>query len=387
MSSLLYNSTGQNPLPGVGGYNNQISTKDPFENKNPFGKNPFSTNPITGSAKQMPTTMFPGTKPASPSIKPVTPIASVNTIKSIGLASPTNFKLEGETPKVAVDKLPKQPSDFKMDPGAIGAATSTGLNLAASAVGAGTYDGTDDPTRYTKKDARNDMKKDVSKGMMYGSSAASAAAAIPGVATGLSSALGVSLSLASAAIPIAGVVIAGLGFAISSILKRKNKKKQAKRNEAAAVASLNSRQMMERRNQLQTGGDTSVNEAMPTSYGATQIARKGGILYNKSNRAVKAFKKGGVIKEYENVIPNGVLHEEENELGDKGMPVVKCTQNVCKKKYEIEKDELIFTHDTTKTVERLARSNNHKALGNFVKEQLLDNTHSFTDKYKELNNM
>ena len=53
------------------------------------------------------------------------------------------------------------------------------------------------------------------------------------------------------------------------------------------------------------------------------------------------LKKGGPIKEYENIIPNGVLHEEENSLGDKGMPVVKCVSNVCTKKYEIEKEELI----------------------------------------------
>ena len=52
----------------------------------------------------------------------------------------------------------------------------------------------------------------------------------------------------------------------------------------------------------------------------------------------------------------------------------------------IEKEELIFTLDTTKKVEQLAKSKNHKALGEYVKEQLLDNTHSFSDKFSELNN-
>lgn len=102
--------------------------------------------------------------------------------------------------------------------------------------------------------------------------------------------------------------------------------------------------------------------------------------------SIPVFKKGGRIQPTENIIPNGVLHEEENSLGDKGMPVVHCKNNTCSKKYEIERDELIFTLAATKKTEELARSGNLKELGRFVKAQLLDNTHSFTDKYKELNN-
>ena len=66
--------------------------------------------------------------------------------------------------------------------------------------------------------------------------------------------------------------------------------------------------------------------------------------------------------------------------------MVHCKNNTCSKKYEIERDELIFTLAATKKTEELAKSGNLKELGRFVKAQLLDNTHSFTDKYKELNN-
>lgn len=68
------------------------------------------------------------------------------------------------------------------------------------------------------------------------------------------------------------------------------------------------------------------------------------------------------------------------------MPVVKCKSGTCTKKYEIEKDEMIFTLDTTKKVEELVRKKDYSNLGKFVKDQVLDNTFSFTDKFKDLNN-
>jgi hypothetical protein len=108
--------------------------------------------------------------------------------------------------------------------------------------------------------------------------------------------------------------------------------------------------------------------------------------FKQAAPSTQFLKKGGRIRPTENIIPNGVLHEENNKLGDKGMPVVKCTKDACEKKYEIEKEELILTLDTTKTVEKLAKAADLKQLGLYVKEQLLDNTHSFTEKYGDLNN-
>jgi len=102
---------------------------------------------------------------------------------------------------------------------------------------------------------------------------------------------------------------------------------------------------------------------------------------------IKMLKKGGNIKPSENIIPNGVLHEEFNKLGDKGMPVVKCNlkDNSCNKEYEIEKDEMILTLKTTKAIEKLAKKEMHKELGIFVKNQILNNTHSYTEKFQDLN--
>jgi hypothetical protein len=42
------------------------------------------------------------------------------------------------------------------------------------------------------------------------------------------------------------------------------------------------------------------------------------------------------------------------------MPVVKCKNNSCEKKYEIERDEMIFTL-ATKNVEKLVKSGDLKS--------------------------
>ena len=281
------------------------------------------------------------------------------------------------------------------DAGKNAAATTAGIGLVSNALTANTYEGPKDPTRYTREDGKNDLKKSTSKGLTTGASLGATVGTAMGAttATAIGSSLGISASLAAGvAVPVIGAVVVGLGFAIASLLGRKKKKRAAARASQRQIASLNAQQRAERKAELQTGADTSVNAPAPTAYGASQpstygVARKGGVLYSKKKvLATPMLKKGGPIKEYENIIPNGVLHEEENSLGDKGMPVVKCVSNVCTKKYEIEKEELIFTLDTTKKVEQLAKSKNHKVLGEFVKEQLLDNTHSFSDKFSELNN-
>ena len=286
------------------------------------------------------------------------------------------------------------------DAGKNAAATTAGIGLVSNALTANTYEGPKDPTRYTREDGKNDLKKSTSKGLTTGASLGAAVGTALGPAAagtvastlGLGAGAGAASLAAGVAVPVIGAVVVGLGFAIASVFGRKKKKRAAARARKRQIDSLNAQQRAERKAELQTGTDTSVNAPAPTAYGASQpstygVARKGGVLYSKKKvLATPMLKKGGPIKEYENIIPNGVLHEEENSLGDKGMPVVKCVSNVCTKKYEIEKEELIFTLDTTKKVEQLAKSKNHKALGEFVKEQLLDNTHSFSDKFSELNN-
>jgi hypothetical protein len=59
------------------------------------------------------------------------------------------------------------------------------------------------------------------------------------------------------------------------------------------------------------------------------------------------------------------------------MPVVKCKNNSCEKKYEIERDEMIFTLAATKNVEKLVSLGTLK-VREYVRSQVLNNTHSFT---------
>jgi hypothetical protein len=132
-------------------------------------------------------------------------------------------------------------------------------------------------------------------------------------------------------------------------------------------------------------------------YGYNQF-KKGGVLKDSSYYEIKRlasmttkltpkFKKGGSLASTVNIIPNGVLHEENNKLGDKGMPVVKCDleKRECTKKYEIEKEELILTLSSTEKAEALAKGGNLGELGSFLVGELLENTHSFSNKFNYLN--
>ena len=409
---LLYNKVKKFQTGGLFGYNNQLA--DPT--------NPFATPYYGGMSKDLfgkaPTSLAksPSEKaPAIDSSKGMSKItenpysASMNTLNTNpnkGLlysgAGDYSKKFAASTAtSTATSSIGGKGGSESTDPleagdaGKNAAATTAGIGLVSNALTANTYEGPKDPTRYTREDGKNDLKKSTSKGLTAGASLGATVGTAMGAttATAIGSSLGISASLAAGvAVPVIGAVVVGLGFAIASLLGRKKKKRAAARARKRQIDSLNAQQRAERKAELQTGTDTSVNAPAPTAYGASQpstygVARKGGVLYSKKKvLATPMLKKGGPIKEYENIIPNGVLHEEENSLGDKGMPVVKCVSNVCTKKYEIEKEELIFTLDTTKKVEQLAKSKNHKALGEYVKEQLLDNTHSFSDKFSELNN-
>ena len=408
---LLYNKVKKFQPGGMLGYNNQLA--DPT--------NPFATPSYGGISKDLfgkaPTSLAKSPSEKAPAIDSSkgmskitenpfsTSMNTLNTNPNKGLlysgAGDYSKKFAASTAtSTATSSIGGKGGSESTDPleagdaGKNAAATTAGIGLVSNALTANTYEGPKDPTRYTREDGKNDLKKSTSKGLTTGASlGAAVGSAMSASATGATSIAGLSASLtAGVAVPVIGAVVVGLGFAIASLLGRKKKKRAAARASKRQIDSLNAQQRAERKAELQTGADTSVNAPAPTAYGASQpstygVARKGGVLYSKKKvLATPMLKKGGPIKEYENIIPNGVLHEEENSLGDKGMPVVKCVSNVCTKKYEIEKEELIFTLDTTKKVEQLAKSKNHKALGEYVKEQLLDNTHSFSDKFSELNN-
>ena len=207
----------------------------------------------------------------------------------------------------------------------------------------------------------------------------------------------------------AGAIIGGVVGTIGGFIKKGKKKKEAAKalavkttHEANEANTLKMNEMLMQDQNL-AASPIATQYTLPAT--STFTSRKTGgafkpIKFDESispNRIIKytapielsrkKFKRGGSIKPTENIIPAGVLHEEDNELGDKGMPVVKCKNNTCEKKYEIERDEMIFTLSATKQTEELAGKKDYSKLGKFVKAQILDNTHSFTEKYKDLNNM
>lgn len=101
------------------------------------------------------------------------------------------------------------------------------------------------------------------------------------------------------------------------------------------------------------------------------------ILANREKRKrAQVFRSGGQV----NVIAKGVLHEEPNQLGDKGIPIV--IKEGKRKIAEIEVNEIIFHRDASERMKELAKA--YKAdpgnkellarLGEMVKKEILENT-------------
>lgn len=267
--------------------------------------------------------------------------------------------------------------------GAIGAITPL-IGAAGAALSATTDN---DPTTFTKKEKRGAIGGSMLKGMSTG---ASLGTFIPVPILG---------TLAGAAV---GAIIGGL-FGRGKAKKLQGEADKARKQKDIKLASAESAkrraEASEKDASLAATPMTTANTVDSASLG--YLSRKNGgsfhytmkkstsanrlVILDLTPKSTKKFKRGGKISASENIIPNGVLHEEFNKLGDKGMPVVKCKNNSCEKKYEIERDELIFTLEATKNVEKLVKSGDLKKLGQYVKSQLLDNTHSFTEKFDELN--
>ena len=116
------------------------------------------------------------------------------------------------------------------------------------------------------------------------------------------------------------------------------------------------------------------------------LSGKEGKLKKLSSDRFASFRIGGKLNDTHNIIPNGISHDEENSWGTKGQPVVKCKKDSCSKVYEIESEELIITKETTDQLEKLSKKGEEKKLGKYMTEQLLGNTFSYTDSFKEINN-
>lgn len=320
---------------------------------------------------------------------------------SANTAVPTPNVNAGGTKPVA--SLPGEKSGITAD-----GAAQVGGQLAT--MGGTALDSTTDgdETTYTGKEKTGDIAGGALKGIGTGVGLASTATSL-GVGTVAAGSTGLMAAtmFGQAAIPVP-VVGAAVGLVIGGIVgmfKSKKAKKKAKKAENARDNKLDAAQRASDRKALTTQDSELAGAPAPTSAGVnpttgygTGYMRKGGsfrytipkrgsdAMVGQKPPMPKKFKRGGKIKDTENIIPNGVLHEEFNELGDKGMPVVMCKNNTCKKEYEIERDEMIFTLDSTRKVEILTKKKDHKKLGKYVKEQILSNTHSFTDKFVDLNN-
>jgi hypothetical protein len=281
---------------------------------------------------------------------------------------------------------PKLSTGIAGNPGAVGAISAAG-NLAGSAL-----QSIDDGKDYKETTGE-------SLGTIGGST-------LKGAATGA--------SIGTMIFPGVGTILGGIGGAVTGVIgglfKNKKNRKAAKSALAVKTTKEKNRADNMRLNDIlhqdaqMAASPVSTLYNLPAATNQFTSRKTGGsfkpLKFEESsdpNRIIKyrvplelspkKFKRGGSIKPTENIIPAGVLHEEANELGDKGMPVVKCKNNTCEKKYEIEKDEMIFTLVATKQTEELVGKKDYSKLGKFVKAQILENTHSFTDKYKELNNM
>lgn len=332
-----------------------------------FGKG-FNANPVKTEIAQLPTSIVKA---------PVKPVG-------YNFGSTDKFRLTTDlNPALAATPTPLKPT---FDMNKVSSAAGAIAPIVGAAGAALSQKGDGDVATFTGKEKANTV---LGSTMSMAATGASLGSVIPGVGTLIGGAAGT----------VVGTVV---GF-----LKSKKAKKEAKIEKQYQTNAVAAR-MSETHRANATRRDAELASSAATT-GATQqatlsgyLSRKNGgsfhytlkesvspdrlVVYKSNPSPPKKLKRGGSIKATENIIPNGVLHEEFNDLGDKGMPVVKCKNNSCEKKYEIERDEMIFTLATTKNVEKLVKEGDLKKLGEFVKAQVLDNTHSFTDKFNELNN-
>jgi len=263
--------------------------------------------------------------------------------------------------------------------GGMGAA-ATGAAVQAAGVAANMIAGGMEEKAGIQAD---NLDKSVNQGKMGG------AGALSGAAKGAS--MGMAFGPWGAA--IGGVVGGAAGFFMG---KKKGKEMEAER-----------KRLVKKRNigRMHEGQAKLANESNMLAQAAQSryaMAEKGGKFYiatrtftlsGKEGELKKlprerftSFRIGGKLNDTHNIIPNGVSHEEENSWGTKGQPVVKCKNNSCEKVYEIESEELIITKDTTDKLEELSKDGDIEGLGKYMTEQLLGNTFSYTDSFKEINN-
>jgi len=377
------------------------------------GVNPNSSLDIfkdsyTGFKKNSTSSFNPNEKSKPFGEKDYSDITKINkpSIDKVGLSGydPNSFTATAEPLKEAKPAQPPFDTTGGRDAGL--GTISKGAQMAGAAL-QGTTD--DDDKTYTGKEKAGTVGGSALSGAGAGLSAGVSAAGLGVGTVSMAGSLTATGALASTIaigqmavpVPVVGAAIGLVVGIVTGIFKGKKKKKQArkaKRDHSIKVRSQLNAQIRKHNSEQ----DANLTSGIPaTSQEAPEVngyrsRREGGTFHYTIPKggnlvqeilAPKKFKRGGVVTPTENIIPNGVLHEENNQLGDKGMPVVKCaSKDSCSKQYEIERDEMILTQSTTKTIEELSAKKKFKELGEFVKQQILDNTHSFTGKYADLNN-
>ena len=116
-------------------------------------------------------------------------------------------------------------------------------------------------------------------------------------------------------------------------------------------------------------------------------------LRKKSEMGVPVFRRGGSVvnKMKRNIIPHGVLHEEENNTGvkgDKGIPIVQNGE----KMFELERSEWVLNSEISKSVQdkvykylKEPSDDLLKEIGGIIQKELHMNTYSYDEDYAHLN--
>ena len=267
---------------------------------------------------------------------------------------------------------------------------------------------------YSAQDEFNDTAAMTATTLGGAAASAVATGAIASGITGIGAGAASGAATGAAAGPWGAVIGAVIGLAVGAFgigAKRRQIARQKEANtkvrnreqyinEQSRIAAKEAQINAQSANDAKNNPDTLVNASNTTAYGeqggllpyanrldAARKKKSTPITRQTSASALLLFRSGGQIRPTHNIIPNGVLHKETNTFGDGGMPIVQCDDEMksCQKKFEIERDELIFTKATTVRTNLLVKNKKFKELGSFLTKQILDNTHSFTDKYQELN--
>jgi hypothetical protein len=106
-----------------------------------------------------------------------------------------------------------------------------------------------------------------------------------------------------------------------------------------------------------------------------EVSRTMAHIQREKDKKKNIYRSGGSL----NIIPKGVTHEEDNNIGDKGIPIV--SGDVKKKVAEIEVNELTLNKKTAEKVEALIEEFKKtedpmvlKELGKYVQLELRENT-------------